>query len=189
MPPATLQQVADAVVRRAERQGYIVPSEIRSELRVAGLDEERWKDALELARAALVYRQGRYYPRGATSPRLAQEHRQQQAIRKALRPLIRQHRKRVREQERREQARVDFVQPVQVRTEDGTEYTLLTRDLSPTGVRLIGTRRLLGQKVQLALPRDPGEEPVRLLVRILWTCAIGADLFENGGAFLELLQP
>jgi len=188
MPSATLQQVAETVVRRAQRQGYVVPNEVRSELRVAELDENRWKEVLELARASLIYRQGRYYHKEAVSPRLEQEHRQRQAIQKALRPMIRQHRRRAREQERRSQVRIDFVTPVKVLTEDGKEYTLLTRDLSTTGVRLIGTRRMLGQKVQMLLPRDDGEAPYRLLVRILWTCAVSDDLFENGGTFLELVQ-
>jgi hypothetical protein len=71
-----------------------------------------------------------------------------------------------------------------VRTEEGKDFTLLSRDLSATGIRLLGTQRLLGHKVQLELPGDPG---CRLLVRILWTCAVGDDLFENGGSFLELL--
>ncbi len=102
--------------------------------------------------------------------------------------MIRQHRRQAREQERRGQARIDFVQPVKVQTDDGKEYTLLTRDLSTTGVRLIGTRRLLGQKVHLLLPREPAEAPYRLRVRILWTCAVGDDLFENGGSFLELVS-
>ena len=64
----------------------------------------------------------------------------------------------------------------------------MTRDLSVTGVRVLGTRRLLGQKVQLDLPGDDGAAGCRLLVRILWTCAIGDDLFENGGSFVELLD-
>lgn len=187
MPSATLQQVAEMVVRRAQRQGYVVPSEVRSELRLAGLEEERWKEVLELARPSLIYRQGRYYHKAAVSPRIAQEQRQRQAVQKALRPIIRQHRRRVREQERRSQARIDFVMPVKVQSEDGKEYTLLTRDLSTTGVRLIGTRRLLGQKVHVLLPHDDGA-PHRFLVRILWTCAVGDDLFENGGSFLELVQ-
>jgi PilZ domain len=188
MPTATLQQVADAVVRRAQRQGYVVPREVRSELRLAGLDETRWKDTIELGRASLLYRQGRYYHKGAVSPRLEQEQRLRRAIEKALRPLIRQHRRRAREQERRSQTRIDYVQPVKIQAEDGKEFTLLTRDLSTTGVRLIGTSRLLGQKVHLMLPRDEGQEPYRLLVRVLWTCAIGDDLFENGGVFMELVK-
>ena len=64
------------------------------------------------------------------------------------------------------------------------EFALMSRDLSATGVRLLGTKRLLGQKVQLELP--DGETPCRLLVRILWTCAVGDELFENGGSFVEL---
>jgi hypothetical protein len=188
MPSATLQQVAEQVIRRAQRQGYVVPSEVRSELRLAGQDEQKWKEVLALARPALIYRQGRYYHKAAVSPRLEQEQRQRQVIQKALRPLIRQHRRRVREQERRSQARIDFVQAVKVQSDDGAEYTLLTRDLSTTGVRLIGTRRLLGQKVHVLLPREDGAAPYRLLVRILWTCAVGDDLFENGGSFLELEQ-
>ena len=188
MPTPTLQQVAEAVIRRAQRQGYVVPSEVRSELRLAGLEESLWKDAVELGRASLIYKQGRYYHKAAVSPRLEHEQRQRQAIEKALRPLIRQYRRRAREQERRTQTRIDFVQTVQIQPEDGPAFTLLTRDLSTTGVRLIGTRRLLGQKVHLLLPREEGEEPYRLLVRILWTCAIGDDLFENGGSFMELVQ-
>ena len=188
MPTATLQQVAEIVVRRAQRQGYVVPSEVRAELRLSGLEEEHWKQVVELAKASLIYRQGRYYHKAAVSPRLAEEQRQRQAIQKVLRPIIRQHRKRARDQERRSQARIDFVLPVKVQSEDGKEYTLLTRDLSTTGVRLIGTRRLLGQKVHMLLPHEPGAAPHRLLVRILWTCAVGDDLFENGGSFMELVQ-
>jgi hypothetical protein len=188
MPAATLQQVAETVVRRAQRQGYVVPRDVRAELRLANLDEERWKEVVELTRAALIYRQGRYYHKAAVSPRLEHEQRQHKAIEKALRPLIRRHLREAREHERRSQARIDYVQPVKVQAEDGKEYTLLTRDLSTTGVRLIGTRRFLGQKVHILLPREEGEAPYRLLVRILWTCAIGDDLFENGGSFMELVQ-
>ena len=35
--------------------------------------------------------------------------------------------------ERRGQDRVDFMQTVTVRAEDGSEFSLLSRDLSPTG--------------------------------------------------------
>ena len=187
MPMPTLQQVADIVIRRAQRQGFIVPRDVRSEMRLAGLDEKRWKEAVHLARDTLIFRQGRYYHKAAVSPRLEQEQRQHRAIAKALRPLIRQHRRKVREKERRGETRIDFVQPVQIQTEDGKEFTLLTRDLSTTGVRLIGTRRLLGQKVHVLLPTEENQGPHRLLLRILWTCAIGDDLFENGGAFVELV--
>ena len=85
--------------------------------------------------------------------------------------------------ERREQRRVDFVQPVKVVTEEGEELTLLSRDLSTTGIRLVGTRRLLGQKIRVLIPNLEGQ-PLDVLVRILWTCPVGDDLVENGGAFV-----
>ncbi len=74
-----------------------------------------------------------------------------------------------------------------MQTEDRREYTLLSRDLSTTGIRLIGTRSLLGQKVRMVLTPDDQAEACVFLVRILWTCAIGDDLFENGGTFLEVV--
>ena len=70
----------------------------------------------------------------------------------------------------------------------GRQFTLLSRDLSLTGIRLVGTRRLLGQKVRVSLPQGDGTEACTFVVRILWTCAIGDDLFENGGTFLEVIS-
>ena len=64
--------------------------------------------------------------------------------------------------------------------------TLLTRDLSTNGIRLVGTRRLLGQKVHVLIPRRDKATPWKFRVRILWTCAIGDDLIENGGTFIEV---
>jgi hypothetical protein len=49
---------------------------------------------------------------------------------------------------------------------------------------------LLGQKVRIFIPYpgspETSNEGWSFVVRILWTCAIGEDLFENGGAFLEI---
>ncbi len=182
-----LQSVASAVLQLAKRQGYVTARDVRSELRIAGLAEKEWKAVLALEQAALVHRGGRYYHKATFSPRLQKEHAQQQAIQRAIRRLIKQHRSKAKEHDRRGQARIDFIQPVKIRTEDGQEIALVSRDLSATGVRLLGTKRLLGQKVQLDLPDGNGQPPCRLMVRILWTCAIGDDLFENGGSFLELL--
>ena len=87
-------------------------------------------------------------------------------------------------------SRVDFAQPVTVLTEDGLRFTLLGRDLSATGIRLLGTRRLLGQRVRvlISLPAGAGPGQTQAVwsfqVRILWTCAVGDDLFENGGTFI-----
>jgi hypothetical protein len=183
-----LQPVADAVLRLAKRQGYVLARDVRSELRVAGASEGQWKEILEQLRPVLVYRQGRYYHKDSFSPRLQKEHAQKQAIQKAIRQLIKQHRSRHKQDERRGQTRVDFIHPIKVHTEDGKEHTLLSRDVSPTGIRLLGTKRLLGQKVQVDLPTGNDHASCRLLLRVLWTCAIGDDLFENGGNFLEMVE-
>ncbi len=187
MSSQSLQDVADSILRLAKRQGHVTAREIRSEVRLAGLEETAWKDALALVRSSLVLRQGRYYHKEAYNPRVQKEHAQQLAIQKVIRRLIRLHKERAKSDERRGQVRIDFIQPVKIRTEDGAEHTLMSRDLSTTGVRLLGTRRLLGHKIQLTLPSGTDQPPCRLLVRILWTCAVGDDLFENGGNFLEQL--
>src|SRR5262249_25562544 len=108
-------------------------------------------------------------------------------IHRAIRELIRSYRADASQTERRQQGRVDFMQPVKVRTEDNRELTLMSRDLSTTGIRLLGTRSLLGQKIRVLVP-GAGVEPVGFLVRGLWPCAVGDDLFENGGPFLEMIE-
>jgi hypothetical protein len=189
MSEIDLQRIADAVVQRARDQGSVVPAEVCEELTRAGLPDGLWKDVLALARASLSYRQGRYYYVPAVSDRVRQEQRQQAGLQQVILRLIRQYRNSARGSvERREQDRIDFVQPIRVRTEDGQEFTLLSRDLSPTGIRLVGTRRLLGQKVRVSLPAGNGGGPCCFLVRVLWTCAVGDDLFENGGEFLEVVE-
>src|SRR5438445_6140215 len=187
MPPTTLQQVADAVVRQAQRQGFVLARDIRTELKLAALPEEEWKAVVALAKNALNYRQGRYYHLGTVSPRLQKEQEQQRVIQKAIRQLLKHHRAAAKQDERRGQDRVDFIQPVKVHTQDGKEFALLSRDLSTTGIRLLGTKRLLGQKVCVDLPLGEDTAPCRIMVRILWTCAVGDDLFENGGSFLEVV--
>jgi PilZ domain-containing protein len=184
-----LSNVAAAVVSRAREHGFVLPREVREQLTAAGLSEGLWKDVIESARPPLHLRGGRYYYAASVSDRARQQQDQQQAVRRAVRKLIRAHRASAAAIERRGQDRIDFIQPVTVRTEDGHEFTLLSRDLSPTGIRLIGTRRLLGQKVRVLVPRPGGEAAWSFLVRILWTCAVGEDLFENGGAFMEVDEP
>jgi hypothetical protein len=187
MGDAKLQEVANAVVRRAQRTGYVLPRDVRAELAGAGLPEEQWKEVVELAGDALQSRQGRFYHAAGMSPNLQKAQEQQRAIQKSVRGLIRHYRAATRSEERRQQDRIDFIQPVQVQTEDNRQFTLLSRDLSITGIRLVGTKRLLGQKVRVTLPQGD-KEPCTLLVRILWTCAVADDLFENGGTFTELID-
>jgi hypothetical protein len=182
-----LQSIADTVIRRAQRQGYVVPREVRAELALAGLPEGRWKDVLALARESLHYRQGRYYYLDTVSPALREQQSQRQRVANAVRDILRRHRATAADRERREAERTDYVQSVQAHTEDGRQLNLLTRDLSPTGIRLLSSRGLLGQKLRLTLPAAGKSSGPRLAVRILWTCAVGDELFENGGTFLELL--
>jgi hypothetical protein len=185
MITTNLQGVAELVIREARRQGYILPRQIRSVLSGAGVCESLWKNVLEVARPSLAYRKGRYYYTAPVSDRVRQDQLRQLSIQNAIREIIHRHRAAV-PVERREEDRLDFVQPVKVRTEDGHERTLLSRDLSPTGIRLIGTRRLLGQKVHISIPAADGSTSWNFVARILWTCAVGEDLIENGGAFLEM---
>jgi hypothetical protein len=187
MPTNTLQQVADAIVRQAQRQGFVLARDIRTELKLAALPEGEWKAVVALAKNALNYRQGRYYHLGTISPRVQKEQEQRRVIQKAIRQILKHHRAAAKQDERRGQDRIDFIQPVKVYCQDGKIYSLLSRDLSTTGIRLLGTKQLLGQKVQVELPQGPDTPPCRILVRILWTCAVGDDLFENGGSFLEVV--
>ena len=178
-----LQGVAELVVRRAQRQGYVIPREVREELTRAGQSDELWKDVVALARPLLRYRQGRYYYQAPVSARVRQEQTQLRDVDRAVRDLLHKHQ--ANRLDRRSADRVEFVQPVEVVTEDGDTLTLQSRDLSASGIRLVGPRRLRGQKVQVIVPR--GEEaPCRFLVRVLWTCAVGEGLFENGGTFLAV---
>lgn len=184
----TLQDVAASVVRRAQQQGYIVPREIRDELTNAGMPASHWKEVIALAQPALTLRRGRYYFVPAISLRMQQEQKQQQDIHQSVRRIIRHYKKAAKLVERREQDRLDFIQPVKIHTEEGQELNLLSRDLSSTGIRIVGTHRLLGQKVVITVPDVDGSEPARFVARILWTCSAGDDLFENGGRFLEIAK-
>ena len=186
MISTNLQGVAEFVVRRAQRQGYVLPREVREELAQAGVSESLWKDVLALARPSLSYRRGRYYYRAPVSARVREEQTQQRGIQKAIRQIIRSHRAEDDRVERRGQDRIDFIQPVKVVTDDDREFTLLSRDLSTSGIRLVGTRRFLGQKLHVLIPRDDDPTPWNFRVQILWTCAIGDDLVENGGRFIEV---
>jgi hypothetical protein len=184
-----LRGVMDAVIRRAQRQGYVVPRDVRDELGQAGFPEGRWKEVLDLAREALHYRQGRYYHIQAVSPRLQEQQRQQEMVFHSVRALIRRQQAARKEGERRQQDRIDFLQQATLRMEDGREFHVLTRDLSPTGIRLLGNRSLLGQKIHIELAEANGTRTCAFEVRILWSCAVGDGLFENGGSFLGMAEP
>jgi hypothetical protein len=65
-------------------------------------------------------------------------------------------------------------------------HRALTRDISNTGIRFLGTRSLLGQRLKVEIGA-PDESAVSFTVRIVWTCEVGDQLYENGGVFLEKL--
>jgi hypothetical protein len=181
----SLQSIADEVVRLAQRQGFIKPKDVRAELEHAGKSSALWKDVLALARSSLTFRAGRYYYAEPISDRLQAEKDHQESVALAARDVLHHLRDAASRQERRGEERIDFIQPVQVRTEDGRIFTLLSRDFSTSGMRLLGARSLLGQKVEIRLPMGPDGDSWCFVLRVLWTCAVGDDLFENGGAFIE----
>jgi hypothetical protein len=180
---AAVKSVADRVTRRAQRQGWVARREVRAELAAAGLDESLWREVI--VQTGLLRRQSRYYWESPAAARLRQERARQETVRRAVRKLVRGQRRAARQVERRGEDRFDFLRPVRVHTDDGRVCHVLSRDLSLTGIRLIGTHRLLGQKVRVEI-RPEGDAPGgQFTVRILWTCAVADGLFENGGNFLE----
>jgi hypothetical protein len=187
-----LTPVAHAVVSRAQEHGYVVPHDVRTELAQAGLPEEHWKDVIDLARPALTYRHGRYYYLPPAVARLRARSREDQSshqvLRKAIRQVIQQYRRVAVETERREHDRIQFLQPIQVVTADGREISLLSRDVSLSGLRVLGTHDLLGQKVKVLIPRtDKGARQWCFLVHILWTNLVADGLYESGGIFVEVV--
>jgi hypothetical protein len=183
----SLDSVAERVLQRARRQGYVLAREIRQELRDGGLDDSLWEKVVARLGPSLRLSRGRYHYSATVSERERQEQ-QKQAIEEAVRGLMDRQQASNDQIERREQDRIDFIQPIKIRVGDGREYTVLTRNLSSSGIRLIGSRDLLGQKIEVELPKLEGGLPWRFLVRILWTFVLGDDLFENGGMFLEMID-
>jgi hypothetical protein len=122
------------------------------------------------------------------SPQLQEQQRRERDIQQVVGEFVRLHKQSMARAERRQQDRIDFIQQVQVRLENQRVLKLLSRDLSPAGIRLIATESLLGQKLIVSVPRPDNGEPASFRVRILWTCSIGDGLFENGGCFLEIVS-
>src|SRR5262245_4251661 len=84
----SLQDVANAVVLRAQSQGFVRPKEIREELERAGESKTLWKDVVKLARASLSFQRGRYYYASPVSERLRQENLQRETIARATGQLM-----------------------------------------------------------------------------------------------------
>lgn len=186
MVATKLKHVTKSVHRRAEKQGYVTEPEIIAELKEAGLPRKFSRDVLAEIRPYVTFQGGRYCYT-PPDPSVREEQLREQAIRRTVRQLIREHRHSADELDRRREGRVDFIQPAKVETEDGRVFTVLSRDLSPTGIRLIGARGFLGQKVRVTVSGSESGESVTFLVRILWNCAVGDQLFESGGSFLGMV--
>lgn len=189
-----LEKVVRAVLCSAQRQEFIVPRQIRDELRRAGLPEHCWKEVIHLAGPSLSCRHSRYYfvPSGPTRMRVRARHdqRQLQTIQQAVRSLIRKQRQKDRiHDERRQHKRIDFARLVLIQTEDGRLLHGMSREISLSGIRLVGSVGLLGQKLRVWIPfPEVKNQTFGFLVRILWSAEIASQLYENGGLLLERLE-
>ncbi|MGF1583419.1 MAG: PilZ domain-containing protein [Gemmataceae bacterium] len=186
MIPSELQTVASAVLRLAEQQTYVVPRDIRAELLQANFPESRWKEVVEMLRESLNYRQGRYYFLASRQVRHTQQEAEQELLKDALEELLEKHKTRLPDLERRMEERIDFSYPLKARTENDEELTILSRDLSMSGIGFLSTRSFLGRKLRLSLPSG-GSEAIIVSVRVLWSSTVADGIFENGGAFLDFV--
>jgi hypothetical protein len=185
-PPAAvnLQPILEAVLRRAEQQGHILAREVREELVRGKADPRLWRDVLHKAGPFLERRGGHYLFVPTASPVRRRQEEAHHRIQEAVHELVQEYRKVAGQYDRREANRVTFLQPVVVETAAGAHH-VLTKDISSSGLRLLGARDLLGQKLRVTIPRPAGPGWT-FTVRIVWTCRVGDELYENGGTFLEL---
>jgi hypothetical protein len=186
MVKTDLQRIVAAVCRRARRQGFVCPQEVKNALTGAGLPEARWREVVSLAGDMLSVRDGCYfYSSVAAAARRAE--RRQRRLARAVRRLMRGYKAQVLD-ERRGRGRIEFMQSIPVETEDGQCHTVLSCDLSESGIRLIAPLTLLGKRIRLTLPSAAGARHRSFIVRILWTSVVGDGLFENGGVFLGIAK-
>jgi hypothetical protein len=133
----------------------------------------------------LMQRTG-YYSTAPISDLFRREQLQREALSQAVQRLIGQYQTFPEGGEPNGRVCVDFVQPVTIQTEDGRILSHVTRELSNTGVRLLGAYPLLGKVVRIHIAQPESGEQFDFIVRILWTFAVANALFENGGQFLEV---
>ena len=158
MTVANLKGIADQVVRRARRQGISCRARCERMNRPGrpmncGRTWWPWPAVAELPPRSLLLQRPRQRPRPPRAVPAAGH----PAGRRSARP--RQPAASATPVERRGQDRVDFVQTVAVRTEDGEEFTLLSRDLSATGIRLVGTRGCSARRSTSSSPGRTANHP------------------------------
>lgn len=180
------EPVKEAILRRAESRGYVLPREIREELQRLGFDGRRWREFIRQAGSLLTYKNGRYYYLPALNETRLREEERQLHVRALLQALLEQHKRTHHREERRAADRMEAIWPITLILEDGSVHRAVTRDISAAGIRLLGSKSLLGQRIIARLTLQPGQEHV-FAVRILWTCEAGDQLYENGGTVLEVL--
>jgi PilZ domain len=185
-PQVNLQPVVEAVRRRAEEQGQILVREVREELAKFDADTRLWKEVLRAAGPTLQRRGGHYHFVPVTSPIRERQAELQERIHAVVHDLVRQYRRIAAQHDRREADRLTFLQPVTLKLADGSLHHVVTKDISAAGIRLLGSRDLLGQRLHVTVPSPQEGTLYRFLVRIVWTCRVGDDLYENGGVFLDL---
>jgi hypothetical protein len=183
-----LHSVAQSVLSRARRQGYILPREIRMELKEAGQSTTLWKQVVNLIGPSLKYRNGRYYAQSSLT-QLQREQNNLKHIRETLQEFLQKYQTPKSSDERRKEDRACYLRSVKIQTEDQQELTVLCQDLSLSGIRLVTERCLLGRKVRLYLPGPQGPDyPIIIAMRIVWSQSIADGLYKSGGTFLELIS-
>jgi PilZ domain-containing protein len=187
LAPPDLQPIVDAVTRRAEEQGQLSARQVREELAKANADPRLWKEVLRRAGPTLERRGNHYHFVPRPSPVRERQAELQERIHNVVHDLVDQYRRAAALHDRREADRIAFQQPVSVRLANDEVHQVVTKDISASGMRLLGSRDLLAQKIRVTVPRPEGA-PCEFLMRIVWTCRVGDDLYENGGVFLGLVE-
>ena len=157
-------------------------------------DEGKVAAYAELAGPALCYRRGRYYYVPAGTPRMQarvrRDQRCRQLVARAVRSLVRRRRAEASVMvDRRARPRFRFVHSARLHTADGRVLHVLIRDISLSGLRLLGSCPLDGEEVQVWVPLPDAAEPPRgFAIRILWSAPVGDGLFESGGVFVDVID-
>jgi hypothetical protein len=181
-----LNQLAQDILQQAREKGSVRAADVRAQLVQAGHPENRWKDVIGLIRGQLRYSKGHYQYVSSMTARVREDKRNKRVLTKAIRTLIRNYRKVV-DTERRKQRRIHFIQPLKILDAQGQPHDFVCQDMSLTGMRFLGQADLRGQEVKVLVPTfDTGGGQWTFSLRVLWSSPVG-NLFMQGGVFLEVV--
>lgn len=188
MAADALNEVAQVVLQKAQSQGYVVAREIRAALESAGLPTGCWREVVGLLQGRLFLRRQRYHHLTPLQARARQELECKQRIGKLIKQMLRRYREfLVGMNDRRAERRFQFIRSVKIQANDGRETSLLSLDVSASGLRLIGRSDLRGQRIRIEIPGFQQDEPPwKINVQIVWSAPSADGLTENGGVFLGL---